>query len=105
LGSLPIDGLKLDSRFVAQIEQDAEARSVCSAVIAIARSFGLRSIATGVETTGQLEFLQECHCDAAQGALFSEPYPLQHFLAKSGAAPQTASSSHSLHSLRGRPAV
>jgi predicted signal transduction protein with EAL and GGDEF domain len=80
IATLPVDGLKLDRRFVAQIEDDPDSRAICNSVISIARAFGLRSVATGVETRGQLDFLRECRCDAAQGFLFCAPQLLQHFM-------------------------
>ena len=70
LAHLPIDGLKIGRAFISRIEHDAGARAVCSSVISIASAFGLQSLATGVETRAQLDFLFERKCDQAQGPLF-----------------------------------
>jgi EAL domain-containing protein (putative c-di-GMP-specific phosphodiesterase class I) len=73
LSHLPIDGLKIARSFIARLEHDSGARAVCTSIIAIAHAFGLRCIATGIETRSQLEFLLEHGCDEAHGPLFSAP--------------------------------
>lgn len=77
LAHLPIDGIGIDRAFIARIDQDASARAMCRSVVWIARAFGLRSSAAGVETQAQLDFLNEIGCDAAQGRFFHEPVALQ----------------------------
>jgi EAL domain-containing protein (putative c-di-GMP-specific phosphodiesterase class I) len=79
LRSLPLDGIGIDPTFVSRIEHDAGARAVCLSVISIARAFGLRSVAIGVETSQQLRFLSEHRCDAVQGRFFCAPQPIEHF--------------------------
>jgi EAL domain-containing protein (putative c-di-GMP-specific phosphodiesterase class I)/GGDEF domain-containing protein len=79
LRSLPLDGIGIDPAFVSRIEHDAGARAVCLSVISIARAFGLRSVAIGVETPQQLRFLSEHRCDAVQGRFFCAPQPIDHF--------------------------
>jgi EAL domain-containing protein (putative c-di-GMP-specific phosphodiesterase class I)/GGDEF domain-containing protein len=79
LRSLPLDGIGLDPAFVTRIEKEAGARAVCKSVISIARAFELRSVAIGVETAAQLNFLREHRCDAVQGRLFCAPQPIEYF--------------------------
>jgi EAL domain-containing protein (putative c-di-GMP-specific phosphodiesterase class I) len=50
-----------------------------SAIINMARSLGLKTIAEGVETAEQLEFLRQQHCDEMQGFYFSPPVGAQVF--------------------------
>jgi EAL domain-containing protein (putative c-di-GMP-specific phosphodiesterase class I) len=71
LRSFPIDALKIDQSFVAQITAAGDDASIVTAVISMARSLRLRVVAEGVETLEQLAFLQAHGCDEAQGYYFS----------------------------------
>jgi diguanylate cyclase (GGDEF)-like protein/PAS domain S-box-containing protein len=73
LRRLPATGLKIDRSFVAGVSEDASSSSIAEAIIAMARSLGLRVVAEGVETRAQLDFLRAHRCDAFQGYLFSKP--------------------------------
>lgn len=68
--SLPLDVLKIDKSFIGE-PGASRAASIASSIILLGHDLGLKVIAEGVETEGQLEFLQKHDCDEAQGYLFS----------------------------------
>jgi diguanylate cyclase (GGDEF)-like protein/PAS domain S-box-containing protein len=72
LHQFPVDALKIDKSFVAQITADGDT-SIVPAVISMAKSLKLRVVAEGVETIEQLRFLRKHHCDEAQGYYLSRP--------------------------------
>jgi diguanylate cyclase (GGDEF)-like protein/PAS domain S-box-containing protein len=65
--------LKIDQSFVHDITDDADDKAIVVAIIALARSMGFKTIAEGVETQGQLDFLREQGCDDVQGYFYSRP--------------------------------
>ena len=79
LRRFPINNLKIDRSFVAEIEQDQSSRSIVAAIIAMSRSMDMSVTAEGVENEAQLEFLCEHDCDYAQGFLLSRPVPAADF--------------------------
>jgi len=73
LTRLPIQGVKIDQRFVHGLEQNRSDEAITQAIIALSHSIGLRVIAEGVETITQFEFLRKHGCEEAQGYLISRP--------------------------------
>ncbi len=71
--------LKIDQSFVRDISTDAEDKAIVSAIIRMAQTLGLRTIAEGVETAGQLAFLADEACDEVQGYYYSKPLPADEF--------------------------
>ena len=61
------------------IDTETENRAIVNGVISLAKSLGLKTIAEGVETREQQEFLREKGCDEMQGYLFSKPVPPELF--------------------------
>jgi EAL domain-containing protein (putative c-di-GMP-specific phosphodiesterase class I) len=79
LQKFPVDVLKVDSSFVSDVERNADSRAICSAIIVLARSLGLKVVGEGVESDWQLEFLKRQMCDTVQGFLLSKPLSADDF--------------------------
>jgi predicted signal transduction protein with EAL and GGDEF domain/CheY-like chemotaxis protein len=75
LTTLPISELKIDIQFVRDLGITPQSSAVVTAIIALARSLGLRVIAEGVENLRQMEVLHRLGCGVMQGFLFSRPIP------------------------------
>ncbi|MCW7540499.1 EAL domain-containing protein [Aquabacterium sp. A7-Y] len=75
LTTLPISEVKIDRSFVRDLGAKPESSAVVTAIIALARSLGLRVIAEGVETELQMDVLNRLGCTIMQGFLFSKPLP------------------------------
>ncbi|HVF65117.1 MAG TPA: EAL domain-containing protein [Casimicrobiaceae bacterium] len=73
LARLPIQGVKIDQRFVHGLEQNRNDEAITQAIIALSHSLGLRVIAEGVETAAQLEYLKRRGCEEAQGFFIARP--------------------------------
>jgi diguanylate cyclase (GGDEF)-like protein len=68
------DTLKIDRSFVQSISgQDAESTAIVRAVVALAGSLGMKTVAEGVSTEEQLELVRSLGCDKIQGYIFSRP--------------------------------
>jgi diguanylate cyclase (GGDEF)-like protein/PAS domain S-box-containing protein len=75
LKRFPVEALKVDKSFVDGLGRDPESDAIVAAIVGLAQSLHLRTIAEGVETPEQLTRLRELGCELIQGFLFSEPIP------------------------------
>ncbi|KNZ34367.1 MAG: histidine kinase [Methylibium sp. NZG] len=73
LTSLPLSELKIDRSFVRDLGLTQQSSAIVTAIVALARSLGLRVVAEGVENVRQMEALRRLGCDLMQGFLFSKP--------------------------------
>jgi diguanylate cyclase (GGDEF)-like protein len=73
VGNYPFDIVKIDKSFVEAIEQKTAVRAVIASTIEMCHSIGLKTVAEGVETREQFEFLRQNGCDFIQGYYFFKP--------------------------------
>ena len=73
LQQMPFDVIKIDKSFVDRIGAGDPSDNICRTIIKMAHELGKKSIAEGVETREQLEFLKEFRCDFVQGFFYSRP--------------------------------
>jgi diguanylate cyclase (GGDEF)-like protein len=79
LRSFPIDKLKIDRSFIADLTTRADDASIVRAIVSLAHGLQIKVVAEGVETLEQLKFLQSVGCDQYQGYHFSRPLPANEF--------------------------
>ena len=79
LTQFPLSQLKIDQRFVKNINVDKNSAVIVETIIAMAGNLGLKVVAEGVETERQLMFLVEKGCIVFQGYFFSKPVPVDQF--------------------------
>ena len=79
LSDMPIDVLKMDMKFIRNIENSETDRRLVTLILDIARYLNVSVVAEGVETLGQLEILRKGGCQLVQGYYFSRPLPPQDF--------------------------
>jgi EAL domain-containing protein (putative c-di-GMP-specific phosphodiesterase class I) len=79
LTRFPINILKIDQSFVCDLPGKKSAITIVSAIANMAKSLGLKTVAEGVETREQAEFLTRLGCDQLQGYFYSRPVPADDF--------------------------
>jgi diguanylate cyclase (GGDEF)-like protein len=80
LRRVPVDGVKIDRSFIADILRDPDDLALTTAIIAMAHSLGITVVAEGVEKEGQYAILRERGCDLAQGYWLGHPVAIEEFI-------------------------
>jgi EAL domain-containing protein (putative c-di-GMP-specific phosphodiesterase class I) len=73
LRRFPIDRLKIDRSFLADVDTDADAAALVTSIVLLGRSLGLQLVAEGVENFAQAQFLRTLECERVQGFHFYQP--------------------------------
>jgi len=81
LRRVPVDGVKIDRSFIADVLRDPDDLALTTAIIAMAHSLGITVVAEGVEKEGQYAVLRERGCDLARGYWLGHPVNAQEFRA------------------------
>ncbi len=80
LRRVPVDGVKIDRSFIADVLRDPDDLALTTAIIAMAHSLGMTVIAEGVEKEGQCDLLRSRGCDLAQGYWLGHPMNMRDFV-------------------------
>jgi diguanylate cyclase (GGDEF)-like protein/PAS domain S-box-containing protein len=80
LRKFPIDTIKIDRSFVSFLTTDQDDQAICKAVLALAFSLDLKTVAEGVETLDQANLLESLGCNTLQGFYFFKPMPNEQLL-------------------------
>ncbi len=78
LNKLPLDTLKIDKSFIDEISESSQT-PIVTGILTLAQSLGLETVAEGVETIEQVEFLKLLGCSQVQGFYFAKPMPAESF--------------------------
>jgi diguanylate cyclase (GGDEF)-like protein len=82
LRKFPIDTIKIDRSFVSFLTTDQDDQAICKAVLALANSLDLKTVAEGVETLDQANLLESLGCNKLQGFYFFKPMPIDQLTPK-----------------------
>ncbi|MEK4228553.1 sensor domain-containing protein [Solibacillus sp. FSL H8-0538] len=77
LKTYPIDIIKIDQSFIADIEKDKKNEAIIKAIILLSHNLGLEVVAEGVEEKNQEQFLKNNNCEKVQGYLYNKPLPVE----------------------------
>lgn len=78
----PIDIIKIDQSFIADIEKDDKNEAIIKAIISMSHNLGLEVIAEGIEEPSQVAFLKRHRCQKGQGYLYNKPLPVETIVAQ-----------------------
>ena len=76
LKRLPMDKLKIDREFVKELPKDKDDIALCRSIIDVANNLGMQTVAEGIETQAQFNFLGQLSCNIGQGFLMAKPLEL-----------------------------
>ena len=73
LSSFPFNSLKIDKSFTAELESSETSRAIIRIILSLAKQLGVRAIAEGIETLGQINVLRLLGCREGQGFYLGKP--------------------------------
>lgn len=79
LKDIEIDILKMDKTFFKDLEKNERARIIIETIVKMCKRLQIKTVAEGIETKGQMDFLKQVGCDVVQGFYFSKPLTIQEF--------------------------
>ena len=79
LRQIEIDILKIDKSFVDEVTQDKRGKIIIETIISMAKKLKMTTIAEGIETKEQAEYLKTIGCDIAQGYYYALPMAIEEF--------------------------
>ncbi len=77
LNGLPIDTLKIDKSFVDKVGTDASTRIITESIVSMVNKLGYETVAEGVETKEQMDYMKNIGCDMIQGYFLGKPVPAE----------------------------
>lgn len=75
LRDIPFDEIKIDRGFISDVHRNPIHQAIYQGILSMAKGMGIRTVAEGVETSEELDFLRKTGCDHAQGYLLARPMP------------------------------
>ena len=72
---MPIDTLKIDKSFIDTVIEDKSTQVITESIVSMVKKLGYETVAEGVETEEQFEYLKKIECDNIQGFLLGKPMP------------------------------
>ena len=82
LKDICVDALKIDMKFLGETENEERSNEILKSIVDLSKKLGMKTIAEGVETEEQLEFLRSVNCDIYQGYYYAKPMSIADFEAK-----------------------
>jgi diguanylate cyclase (GGDEF)-like protein len=76
---LPFDILKIDGEFFSKGCQQKRERLIVSCIVDMAHALSMKTVAEGIETREEVDYLTSINCDLIQGYIYSKPIPIEEF--------------------------
>ena len=82
LKDICVDALKIDMKFLGETENEERSHEILKSIVDLSKRLHMKTIAEGVETEQQLQFLRSVNCDIYQGYYFAKPMSIADFESK-----------------------
>lgn len=90
LNKLPLDVLKVDRSLISDVESNIQTQSLVANIVRLAHDLNLHVVVEGVETSDQLQLVQQMGCDVIQGYFIARPQSEQGYIALMASAQASA---------------